>query len=204
MLIGSNTATQSLCGKASSGAVSKGVSSTVSWFPQFLSPGFLFLSVHSPRFPECQLDRHLSVSAQYGHRYRVSGLVAIHDFADVRRIAHLLSVDGDYEIAAQHDRSIAHVGLLVAGAQAGPVSRAAWNYLLDQHPAFRIQTHLFGELRPNGIRHNAQRRTPHLPVSREIGENGLGGVDRNRKTDARALLRAIRRDHGVDADDLSP
>ena len=98
---------------------------------------------------------------------------------------------------------IAHVGLLVASMQAGPLCRAAGNYFLDQHAVIGGEAHLLGEVRTDGIRNDAQRRPPHLSVSCEIGEHGLCRIDGNREADAGALLRAVGSDHGVDADDFA-
>ena len=52
----------------------------------------------------------------------------------------------DNQVAAQHDGSIADVGLLVAAAQAGPLGRAAGNHLLDQNAGIDGQTHLRGQI----------------------------------------------------------
>lgn len=64
-------------------------------------------------------------SAQDGDADRVPRLMLVHDGADVLWVRHLLSVDGYDQVAAQHDGRVAHVGLLIASAQSGPVRRAA-------------------------------------------------------------------------------
>ena len=43
-----------------------------------------------------------------------------------------MAVDGDNQIAAEHDGLVAHVGLLIAAAQAGALRRAAGKDALDE------------------------------------------------------------------------
>ena len=113
-------------------------------------------------------SEYLLASAQNRHADRIAGLVLVHDRADVLRIGDLLAVDSHNQVAAQHDGRVAHIGLLIAAMQTRPFRRAAWNHLLNQHAVIRGQSHLLGQVRPDRIRNNAQRRPLHAPIASQI------------------------------------
>ena len=54
-------------------------------------------------------------------------------FPELAGISDLLAVDGDDEVAANHDGLVAHVGLFIAAAQAGTLGCAPGDNLLHQH-----------------------------------------------------------------------
>src|SRR5258708_2745915 len=105
------------------------------------------LSVGSARLAKDELQRHLLASAQNRNADRVPSLVAVHDRADVLRVGSLLAVDGHNQVAADHDRRIAEVRLLVSTAQAGALRRSAGDHFLDEHAGVRRQSHLLREFR---------------------------------------------------------
>src|SRR6266700_5227422 len=105
------------------------------------------LSVGPARLAKDELQRHLLASAQNRNADRVPSLVAVHDRADVLRVGYLLAVDGHNQVAADHDRRIAKVSLLVSTAQAGALRRSAGDHFLDEHASVRRQSHLLREFR---------------------------------------------------------
>ena len=76
------------------------------WFPSGL-----FASL-----AEGDLDVHLPLVANHGHRHRVSCLVLVQYGEQVLLIGNLFAVDSDDEVPAEHNRHIADVGPLVATA----------------------------------------------------------------------------------------
>jgi hypothetical protein len=60
--------------------------------------------------------------------------VIVHDVGEVLRILHGFTVDGNDEVSADHDGSIAEVGALIASAQARLVGSAI-GYYLHNHQA---------------------------------------------------------------------
>jgi len=143
------------------------------------------------------------VAAQDGYADYVAGLMLVHDDADVLRIGDLLTVDGDDEVSAELDGRIADVGLLGAAVQAGAFSCSAGKDALDEDSVIRLETHLRGEVGADGIGLDTQGRAANLSIFCEVSEDGLRCVDGNGEANARALIGAIGRDHGVDADNFA-
>ena len=164
---------------------------------------WILLAVVGAGFAELQLQRHLAVAAQDGDADYVAGLVLVHDGADVLRIGDLLAVDGDDEVAAEHDGRVADVGLLIAAVQAGALGCSAGNDALDEDAGIGGEAHLRSEVGADGVGDDAERRAADPSVACEIGEDGFGGVDGNGEADAGALVGAVGGDHGVDADDFA-
>src|SRR5512146_642410 len=104
------------------------------------------------------------MAAQNGDADDVASLMFVHDDADVLRVGDLLAIDGDDEIAAEHDGCVANIGLLIAAAQAGALSRSTGNYALDEDSVVSVETHLRSEVRADGIGHDSKRRAADLSV----------------------------------------
>ena len=100
----------------------------------------------------------LPSAADDRHAHGVACLVLVHDGVDVLRVFNFLAIDGDNQIAAQHDGRIAHVGLLVAAAQAGAIGGSAGNHPLDQNAGIGREAHLLGQVGTDGKGDNAQRQ----------------------------------------------
>src|SRR5215469_4368864 len=65
---------------------------------------------------EGDLDVHLPLIANHGHRHRVSSLVLVQYCNQVLLIGDFFAIDGDDEVSAKHDRDVADVCPLVATA----------------------------------------------------------------------------------------
>jgi hypothetical protein len=76
-------------------------------------------------FAEDEFESHLFAAAEDGNADGVAGLVAVHEGVDILRVSNLLAVDGDDEVAAEHDGRVADVGLLIAAVQAGTFGSSA-------------------------------------------------------------------------------
>src|ERR1700758_5340083 len=59
----------------------------------------------------------LLFSTVHGDFHRVAGAVRVHDLGQVLLVFDVCSVDGDNEVASQHDGDVPKVGVFVAAAQ---------------------------------------------------------------------------------------
>ena len=64
-----------------------------------------------------EFGRHLARSAVEGHGNRIARLVVVHDLRNILRTGHPVFVNRYDQIAAQINRRIAQVGLLIAAPQ---------------------------------------------------------------------------------------
>src|SRR5215470_2886508 len=87
---------------------------------------------------------HLLLAAVDGHFYSVAGTMGVHDLREVLLVLDVLPVDGDDEVAAQHDRDVAEVSAFVPAAQSGAISGTAGQNLHDEQSEVDGQAHLFG------------------------------------------------------------
>lgn len=102
-------------------------------------------------FAELEFEGHLAMAAQDGDADDVASLMLVHDDADVLWIGNLLAVDGDDEVAAEHDGGVAYVGLLIAAVEAGAFGCSAGNYALDENSVIGVETHLRSEIGADGV-----------------------------------------------------
>ncbi len=153
-------------------------------------------------FAQRYLDFHLFLAAEDGYVDHVAGAVFVHDLSEVLLVFDFVAVDGDNEIAADHDGHVAEIGTLVAAVQSGAIGGASGNDLNDQQAVVGRQTHLIGEVGVDGNGAYTERGTPHAAQGDEVVENSFGSVDGNGKADAGALA-DVGGDQGVDADDFA-
>ena len=135
-------------------------------------------------FAEEELQGHLVFGAEDSDADGVAGLVLVHEGANILRVGDLLSVDGDDEVAAQHDGGVADIGLLVATVEACALGRSAGDNALNQDAVIGIEAHLRGEIGTDGIGDDAERGSADAAVTGEIGKHGFGGVDGDGKANA--------------------
>lgn len=135
-------------------------------------------------FAELEFKRHLAMAAQDCDTDDVAGLMLVHDDADVLRIGDLLAVDGDDEVASEHDGCVSDVGLLIAAAETGAFSGSAGNYALDEDAVVGVEAHLRSQVGADGVGYDAQRRAAYFSILCEVGEDGFGRVDGNGESDA--------------------
>src|SRR5664279_1369318 len=82
---------------------------------------YVLRSSLSACFSKDELEGQLSARAHDGDAYRVSGLMLVHDGANVLGIGDLLAVNGHNQVSSEHDGGVAHVSLLVAAVKASPL-----------------------------------------------------------------------------------
>src|SRR5579862_2114266 len=151
-----------------------------------------------PSLPERHRDLQLLLRAEDRHLHRVPGTMAIHHLGQGLLAIDFFSVDGDNQVSANHDRSVAEVGAIGAAAQSGAVSGTSRDSLYDEKPVVGGEAEVLRNFGINRDGTNTESGTAHAPERHQIVDHGLGCVDRNREADAGALPYA-RRDHCVDA-----
>src|SRR5581483_8796110 len=87
-----------------------------------------------PRLSQRDVHIQLSFSPDNCDFHRVSGAVVVHDLSEVLLIFDLLVVNGHDDVTAEHDRRVAEVSPLRAGAESRLVGRAARSYLDNEQP----------------------------------------------------------------------
>src|SRR5271157_2595115 len=126
----------------------------------------------------------------------------VHDLGEELLAFDLFSVNGDDEISADHDGSVAEVGAFGAAAQSGAIGGASGNGLHDEESVVGGQAQFVGDFGIDGDGANAERGTAHASERDQIVDHSFGGVDGDGEAYAGALSDAGG-DHGVDADDLA-
>src|SRR5271156_2550062 len=139
-------------------------------------------------FTQRHASRHFAAPPEVGHGDCVASLVTVHHVGDVLRAGHVLIVNGNDQVSTEEDLHVAEVGGLASSAQTGALRSPAWNSSLDEDSIVGCETHLLGEIRTNGQRHNAQGGPADAAIFLEVAEDGLGRVDGDGEADARALL----------------
>src|SRR5215211_712086 len=133
---------------------------------------------------------------------RVAGMVVLDRRGHVVRVVDLLAVDLHEQIAAARDVA-ARVAALAA-AQAGVVGGAVVHGLLDQSAVVHGQVEILRDVIVH-VRHgHSEIGALDLVALTQLGEQRLGGVDRDREADPhRALARPAGGDLGVDPDNAT-
>ena len=123
--------------------------------------------------------------------------------AEVLADCDLLAVEGDDEVAAEHDGRVALVGALGAAVEAGFFGGAAGQDTLDEDAVVGGQADLLGDVGADGEGDDVERGAADAAVFGEVVDHGLGGVDGDGEADAGGLVGAVGGDEGGDADDLA-
>src|SRR3954469_21153836 len=107
--------------------------------------------------------------------------MVVHGATEVSKVVHFLSVNGNDQITAEHDGSVADVGALATAVQSSAISSASGNDLHDEDAVGGGQSDLLRQLRTDRKRTNAERWASHTPDCNQIIQHSFGGVDGNRK-----------------------
>src|SRR5205814_10717362 len=115
----------------------------------------------------------------------------------------IFSINGNDEIAANHDGNISQISTLSTASQTGMISGPAGYHALNEDAIIRGQPKLLSQLGSDGQRLNAKNGAPHPAGCNQIIEHGFGGIDRNGKAYAGALLSSSSQNQRINADYLS-
>ena len=85
--------------------------------------------------------------------------MGIHDLGQVLLVLHVFAIDGDDEVAAQHNRSVALIGSLGSSVQAGFLGSSAGQDALDEEAVISGKTDLLGDVGADGEGSDIERRT---------------------------------------------
>src|SRR5690348_10534341 len=85
-----------------------------------------------PGFAQRDRHVHLFLAAIDRHPHRVPRAMIIHDLSERLLIVDTLPIDGDDQIATNHDRNISQVGPLSASAQSSLIRRSSLHNLHDE------------------------------------------------------------------------
>ena len=149
------------------------------------------------RLPSSTLDGLAVVAAEVLDLDLVARLAVEDRVGHVRVALDVLAVDLDDDVAADTE-ALADLG--PAGAQAGLVGGTAVDDVLDQRALVDRQVQVLRELLGDRRGRDAEVGALDLAVLLELGNDLLGGVDRDREADADGAVRAAGRDLRVDAD----
>src|SRR5690242_8753918 len=108
------------------------------------------------RVAQRHLYVHLLLSAIDSQRHDIARAVRVHRRREVLCVGYLLAVHADDQVAAQHDRNVPHVGLLVASVQTGAGRGAPWEHAHNQNPIVGGETDLPGDVRADGQGYDVQ------------------------------------------------
>src|SRR5581483_5955698 len=120
---------------------------------------------------------HFSLPAIEGNTHAVAGAVIVHHLGQSLLIVNALAVDGNDQVAANHDWNIAQVSALRSSAQAGAVGRSSGHHLHDQQTVIRRKPHLRRQLRIDKNNANAEGGTAHPSQRNQVIEHSLGRIN---------------------------
>ena len=153
-------------------------------------------------FAQDYVDFQLFLAAEDSDFYGVSSAVFVHDLGEILLAFEAVSVDGDHQISADHDGSVAEVGAFGAATQAGAVGGATGDGLNDEETVVGCEAEFVGQFGIDGDGANAEGGTAHASQGDEIVDDGFSGIDGDGESDAGALADAGG-DHRINADDFA-
>ena len=118
--------------------------------------------------------------------------MVIHHLREILLVFNFFAVDGDDQVAAQHDGNVAQISALGAAVQSGQIGRASGSDLDDQQSVIRGQAHFVSQFRADRNRADAQSWPPHPAQRHQIVQHRFRRIDRNREADARHSARRSR------------
>src|SRR5207245_8768425 len=122
--------------------------------------------------------RHLQLflASEDGYLYSVPGAVFVHDLGEDLLAFDFFSIDGDDQISADHDGSVAEVGAFGAAAQSGAIGGASGDSLNDEQSIVGGEAQFVRDFRIDGDGANTERGTAHASERDQIVDHGVGGV----------------------------